>query len=335
MYSLKLTKNYVPLLSQRETEKAIKLVKDGFQQVFSKALGLERISAPVMVRAGSGLNDDLNGIERPVRFDVPQAGFEVEIVHSLAKWKRMALREYGFKSGEGLYADMNAIRRDDSLDNLHSVYVDQWDWEKVIEREERTCEFLKNTVRKIAKAIAETKEQINALYTALEEKLCSDVVFITSEELLRKYPNKTAKEREYEITKEHRTVFVQNIGGKLSDGTRHDGRAPDYDDWKLNGDLLFWHSSLGEPLEISSMGIRVDAQSLLGQLKEANALSRLEYEYHKGIMSGTLPFTIGGGIGQSRLCMLMLEKLHIGEVQVSVWPEQMLRECKAAGVPLL
>ena len=342
MYSLKLTENYTPKLSQRETEKAIKFVKDGFQSVFSSALGLERISAPVMVRSGLGLNDDLNGVERPVSFGireqndaVPQAGFEVEIVHSLAKWKRMALREYSFKSGEGLYTDMNAIRRDDSLDNLHSVYVDQWDWEKVIEREERTCEFLKNTVRKIAKAIAETKEQINALYTALEEKLCSDVFFITSEELLRKYPNKTAKEREYEITKEHRTVFVQNIGGKLSDGTRHDGRAPDYDDWKLNGDLLFWHSALGEPIEISSMGIRVDAQSLLGQLTDANALDRLKYEYHKGIMSGSLPLTIGGGIGQSRLCMLMLEKLHIGEVQVSVWPEEMLRECKAAGVPIL
>ena len=335
MYSLKLTENYTPKLSQRETEKAIKLVKDGFQSVFSSALGLERISAPVMVRSGSGLNDDLNGVERPVRFDVPQAGFEVEIVHSLAKWKRMALSEYGFKSGEGLYTDMNAIRRDDSLDNLHSVYVDQWDWEKVIERSDRTDEFLKSTVRKIAKALADTKDIINGLYPALKEKLCPEVYFITSEELLKMYPNKTVKEREYEIVKKHRTVFVQKIGGALSDGTRHDGRAPDYDDWDKNGDLLFWHSALGEPIEISSMGIRVDAQSLLGQLTDANALDRLKYEYHKGIMSGSLPLTIGGGIGQSRLCMLLLEKLHIGEVQASIWSDETIAECKRAGIELL
>ena len=335
MYSLKLSQDYIPKLTQRETEKAIKLVKDGFQKFFSSELGLERISAPVMVRADSGINDDLNGVERPVRFDIPQAGFEVEIVHSLAKWKRLALYEYGFKPGEGLYTDMNAIRRDDSLDNLHSVYVDQWDWEKVIERKERTREFLEQTVRKIVKAITDTKKYINEIYPVLNSRICPDVYFITSEELLEKYPNLTAKEREHEIVKEHKTVFIIGIGGKLSDGSKHDGRAPDYDDWQKNGDLLFWHETLGEAVEISSMGIRVDENSLHNQLCEADALEREKYEYHRGILSGKLPLTIGGGIGQSRLCLLMLEKLHIGEVQVSVWPEEMLAECKVAGVPIL
>lgn len=335
MYSLKLSQDYIPKLTQRETEKAIKLVKDGFQKFFSSALGLERISAPVMVRADSGINDDLNGVERPVRFDIPQAGFEVEIVHSLAKWKRLALYEYGFKPGEGLYTDMNAIRRDDSLDNLHSVYVDQWDWEKVIERKERTREFLEKTVRKIVKAIVDTKKYINEIYSVLNFRLCPDVYFITSEELLARYPNLTAKEREHEIVKEHKTVFIIGIGGKLSDGGKHDGRAPDYDDWQKNGDLLFWHETLGEAVEISSMGIRVDETSLHAQLCEADALEREKYEYHRGILNGKLPLTIGGGIGQSRLCLLMLEKLHIGEVQVSVWPEEMLAECKVAGVPIL
>ena len=335
MYKLKLTAGYAPKLPQRVTEKAIKQVKDEFQRIFSAALGLERISAPVMVRAGSGINDDLNGVERPVRFDVPEAGFDVEIVHSLAKWKRMALHQYGFVVGEGLYTDMNAIRRDDSMDNLHSVYVDQWDWEKVIGRGDRTVAFLQETVRRIVAALVKTKESINALYPALTASLCPETYFITSEELLQKYPDKTPKEREYEIVKAHKTVFIEKIGGKLSNGEKHDGRAPDYDDWELNGDLLFWHEVLGEPIEISSMGIRVDETSLHTQLEQAGAIEREQYAYHQGILRCELPLTIGGGIGQSRLCMLMLEKLHIGEVQVSVWPSEMLEECRKAGVPIL
>ncbi len=335
MYALKTVTGYVPALTQRETEKAIKQVKDGFEKVFSAALGLERISAPVMVHADTGINDDLNGVERPVRFDVPQAGFDVEIVQSLAKWKRLALYKYGFTTGEGLYTDMNAIRRDDSLDNLHSVYVDQWDWEKVIDRAHRTDAFLHDTVRKIARAIAQTKNEINKFYPQLQTSLCQNVHFVTSEELLQAYPNLSPKEREYEIVKRHKTVFIQKIGGKLSDGSRHDGRAPDYDDWEKNGDLFFWHETLGEPMEISSMGIRVDAASLYRQLAEANATEREKFAYHRGILQGELPLTIGGGIGQSRLCMLMLEKLHIGEVHVSVWPEEMLQECRAAGIPIL
>lgn len=335
MYKLKTVQGYAPKLGHRDTEKAIKLVKDEFQKNLAAALGLERISAPVMVRAHSGLNDDLNGVERPVSFDVPEAGFEVEIVHSLAKWKRMALYEYGFKHGEGLYADMNAIRRDDAMDNLHSVYVDQWDWEKVINRSERNEQFLQAAVRKIAGALADTKEFINGVYPALTHELCREVYFITSEELLKRYPDKSAKEREYEITKLHKTVFIQKIGGTLSDGTRHDGRAPDYDDWELNGDLLFWHSVLGEPIEISSMGVRVDETSLRAQLAAANASEREKYAYHKAILCGKLPLTVGGGIGQSRLCMLLLEKLHIGEVQVSVWSDEMLAACREAGIPIL
>lgn len=335
MYLLKTVKGYKPKLGHRETERAIKIVKDSFQKYLSAALGLERISAPVMVRAGSGINDDLNGVERPVSFDVPAAGFGVEIVHSLAKWKRLALYEYGFKHGEGLYTDMNAIRRDDAMDNLHSVYVDQWDWEKVINCAERTPEFLRAIVSKIAGALADTKEYIAKIYPSLTERLCREVFFITGEELLKLYPDKSAKEREREITRVKKTVFIEKIGGKLSDGTRHDGRAPDYDDWELNGDLLFWHDTLGEALEISSMGIRVDEKSLRFQLKEANAEDRERFEYHKGILEGRLPLTVGGGIGQSRLCMLLLEKIHIGEVQVSVWSDEMLAECKSAGIPIL
>ena len=335
MYTLKTIDGYVPALSQRVTEKAIKQVKDGFQRNFAAALGLERISAPVMVRAGSGINDDLNGTERPVRFDIPAAGFDVEIVHSLAKWKRMALYEYGFQAGGGLYTDMNAIRRDDSMDNLHSVYVDQWDWEKVIERADRTEAFLHGTVQKIAAAIVQTKREINELYPALQTELCPNVYFVSSEELLSAYPNLSAKEREHAVTKAHKTVFIGKIGGRLSNGEKHDGRAPDYDDWELNGDLLFWHEGLGEAIEISSMGVRVDATSLRRQLTAANATDRERYAYHKGILQDELPLTVGGGIGQSRLCMLLLEKIHIGEVQVSVWPDDMRAACKKAGIPLL
>ncbi len=335
MYSLKTAEGYVPKLNRRETEKAIKIVKDGFQKYFSESMKLERISAPVMVRAGNGINDDLNGVERPVSFDVPAAGFDVEIVQSLAKWKRLALHEYGFKTGEGLYTDMNAIRRDDSMDNLHSVYVDQWDWERIISAEKRTSEYLHTVVVTVVNAIADTKEHVKSLYPCLNGSIKRDVFFITSEELLALYPGLSAKEREYEITKKHKTVFIERIGGLLSNGTKHDGRAPDYDDWQLNGDILFWHDTLGEPIEISSMGIRVDAKSLKSQLIAANATSREKYPYHRAILCGELPLTVGGGIGQSRLCMLLLEKLHIGEVQVSVWNDEMLKACKAAGIPVL
>ncbi len=335
MYTLKTIKGYVPKLTQRVTEKAIKQVKDDFQRIFAAALGLERISAPVMVRADSGLNDDLSGIERPVRFDVPAAGFDVEIVQSLAKWKRWALRAYGFGTGEGLYTDMNAIRRDDRLDNLHSVYVDQWDWEKVIADSDRTSAFLHATVQKIVHAIADAKDAVNALYPALRASIERNVTFITSEQLRRQYPRQTPKEREYEIVKAHKTVFIEQIGGGLSDGTRHDGRAPDYDDWDKNGDLLFWHEALGEPVELSSMGIRVNAASLRAQLQAADALDREKYDYHKAVLAGALPLTVGGGIGQSRLCMLLLEKVHIGEVQASVWPSEMLQKCRDAGIPIL
>lgn len=335
MGTLKIVDGYKSKLGRRETEKAIKQVKDGFQKYFAAALGLERISAPVTVRAYSGVNDDLNGVERPVRFDVPAAGFEVEIVHSLAKWKRLALYEYGFKEGEGLYTDMNAIRRDETLDNLHSVYVDQWDWEKVIGGADRNDDFLRDTVRRIVGAIADTKDHITSLYPALDAKINREVFFITGEELRLMYPRLTPKQREREITRKYGTAFIMRIGGKLGDGTRHDGRAPDYDDWKHNGDLLVWHGVLDDAMEISSMGIRVDAASLRAQLAESGATDREKYFYHRAVLNNVLPLTIGGGIGQSRLCMLMLEKLHIGEVQVSVWPEEMLRECKAAGVPIL
>lgn len=335
MTQSKTVQGYTPKLGRRMTEKAIKQVKDEFQRIFSAALGLERISAPMMVRANSGINDDLNGVERAVRFDIPAAGFDVEIVHSLAKWKRWALHEYGFSVGEGLYTDMNAIRRDDRMDNLHSVYVDQWDWEKVISRADRNRAFLHDTVRTIAAVLADTKDRIDALYPQLTAKLKRDVFFITSEELLQTYPDKTPKEREYEIVKAHKTVFIEQIGGKLSNGYAHDGRAPDYDDWSLNGDLLFWHEALNEPVEITSMGIRVDETSLHSQLIEANALEREKFAYHQGILRGEYPLTIGGGIGQSRLCMLMLEKIHIGEVQASVWSDETTQLCKKAGIPLL
>ncbi len=303
MYTLKTIKGYVPKLTQRVTEKAIKQVKDDFQRIFAAALGLERISAPVMVRADSGLNDDLSGIERPVRFDVPAAGFDVEIVQSLAKWKRWALRAYGFGTGEGLYTDMNAIRRDDRLDNLHSVYVDQWDWEKVIADSDRTSAFLHATVQKIVHAIADAKDAVNALYPALRASIERNVTFITSEQLRRQYPRQTPKEREYEIVKAHKTVFIEQIGG--------------------------------EPVELSSMGIRVNAASLRAQLQAADALDREKYDYHKAVLAGALPLTVGGGIGQSRLCMLLLEKVHIGEVQASVWPSEMLQKCRDAGIPIL
>lgn len=309
MYNLILPKNYNPRMSVRETEKAIKFVKDAFQRNFVRNFGFERVSAPLFVVSKSGVNDDLNGVERAVRFDIlEQDGREAEIVHSLAKWKRMALKKYGFREGEGLYTDMNAIRRDDKCDNTHSIYVDQWDWEMVIGKEQRTLEFLKMVVSRIVGAIVDTLEETKKAFPVIDLKLKREVTFITTQELLDRYPDLDGHGRETAAAKEYGTVFLMNIGGALTNGKPHDGRAPDYDDWTLNGDILFYDEILGESLEISSMGIRVDAASLVRQLEIAGANERLSHEYHKQIMAGELPLTIGGGIGQSRLCMLLLQK---------------------------
>lgn len=336
MYNLILPKNYNPRMSVRETEKAIKFVKDAFQRNFVRNFGFERVSAPLFVVSKSGVNDDLNGVERAVRFDIlEQDGREAEIVHSLAKWKRMALKKYCFREGEGLYTDMNAIRRDDKCDNTHSIYVDQWDWEMVIGKEQRTPEFLKMVVSRIVGAIVDTLEETKKAFPVIDLKLKREVTFITTQELLDRYPDLDGHGRETAAAKEYGTVFLMNIGGALTNGKPHDGRAPDYDDWTLNGDILFYDEILGESLEISSMGIRVDAASLVRQLEIAGANERLSHEYHKQIMAGELPLTIGGGIGQSRLCMLLLQKAHVGEVQVSLWPDEMRERCDAAQIRLL
>ncbi len=333
--SLFIPEGYKSALTLRETQHAIKYIKDLFQQNLSFALTLDRVTAPLLVKKGSGINDDLNGVERKVEFSFKEMDNEAEVVQSLAKWKRMALYRYGYNSGEGIYTDMNAIRRDDSVDNIHSFFVDQWDWEKVISKENRNIEFLKTAVRDIVKAIAYTKRKVSLRYPQLTTPICDEVHFITSQELFDMYPDKTAKERENLITEKYKTVFIMQIGGKLSNGMPHAGRAPDYDDWSLNGDLFFWNDVLKEGLEISSMGIRVDENSLKSQLKEANAEERLKFDYHKGIAECKLPYTIGGGIGQSRLCMLLLQKAHIGEVQVSVWPDDMIKQCEEKGIILL
>ncbi len=336
MHLITLPAKYEQKMSIRETEKAIKFVKDAFQRNFVKNFGFERVSAPLFVWSKSGINDDLNGVERPVRFDIlEQGGREAEIVHSLAKWKRTALKKYGFRNGEGLYTDMNAIRRDDKCDNTHSIYVDQWDWEMVITKEQRTPEFLKMVVQRIVGAIVDTLEETKKAFPAVDLTLGREVKFVTTQELLDEFPNLDAHSRETEIAKRYGTVFLMNIGGALSDGKPHDGRAPDYDDWSLNGDILFYDEVLGESLEISSMGIRVDAESLKRQLEIAGATDRLSHSYHREVMSGELPLTIGGGIGQSRLCMLLLQKAHVGEVQVSLWPDEMRSECEKTGIRLL
>lgn len=333
--SLYIPEGYTSALTLRQTQHAIKYIKDIFQQALSFSLILYRVTAPLIVQKGNGINDDLNGIERKVDFSIKEIENDGEVVQSLAKWKRMALYRYGYQPGEGIYADMNAIRRDDDTDNVHSIFVDQWDWEKVITREQRNVETLKDAVKSIVKAIYNTKRKINIRYPQLKTTICDTPFFITSQELEDMYPDKTPKERESIIAKKYKTVFVMQIGGKLSSGEKHDGRAPDYDDWSLNGDLLFWDEVLGSALEISSMGIRVDEASLQKQLAECNALDRNKYDYHKMITNGTLPLTIGGGIGQSRLCMLLLEKAHIGEVQASIWPAEMVEQCNEKGIILL
>ncbi len=327
--------NYKSSLTLRETQHAIKYIKDIFQQSLSFGLTVDRVTAPLIVRKGSGINDDLNGVERKVEFSTKEIDSDAEVVQSLAKWKRMALYRYQYNSGEGIYTDMNAIRRDDDTDNIHSIFVDQWDWEKVITKNDRNIEFLKSTVCSIVKAIAFTKRKVKLRYPQLKGTVCETPFFITSQELEDMYPNKTPKERERLITEQYKTVFVMQIGGKLKSGQKHDGRAPDYDDWTLNGDLLLWNDVLENALEISSMGIRVDSQSLESQLKESDAEDRKKYKYHQMIINNKLPLTIGGGIGQSRLCMLLLEKAHIGEVQASVWPSEMMKQCADNGIILL
>ena len=330
-----LPEHYQPALGLYETQKAIGLIKNIFQVKLCAALHLKRVTAPLFVDPATGLNDDLNGVERPVGFDIPAVGIEGQVVHSLAKWKRLALHDYNFFVGNGLVADMNAIRRDEELDNLHSIYVDQWDWEKVIDESTRNEAYLKDTVRRIVSAICGTLDELKWQFSSLDTDLCRDVFFLTAQELEDMYPQLTPKEREGVITKKHRTVFIQQIGGKLRSGKPHDGRAPDYDDWSLNGDLLFWHEPLQCALEISSMGIRVNPESLDRQLAEAGCDNRRELPFHKMLLNGELPLTIGGGIGQSRLCMLLLGKAHIGEVQASLWDEETKRLCKEAGIVLL
>ena len=320
--ALMIPENYDPHLTVRETQEAIKYIRDTFQKEFGKEMNLERISAPLFVEKSSGLNDNLNGVERPVQFDIAGIpGETVEVVHSLAKWKRMALHEYGFQPGEGLYTNMNAIRRDEELDNLHSCYVDQWDWEKVITKEDRTIETLKETVRTIFKIIKHMQHEVWYKYPNAVNHLPKEITFITSQENL--------------ITKEYGCVFLMQIGDKLASGEPHDGRAPDYDDWQLNGDILFWFENLNCALEISSMGIRVDEKSLEEQLKKAGCEDRRSLPYHRMLLEGQLPYTIGGGIGQSRLCMLLLNRAHVGEVQASIWPNDMIEECRRHNIFLL
>ena len=329
---------YRSLLSVYDTQMAIGLLHRLFEDNLSAALNIYRVSAPLFVEEASGLNDNLNGYERPVSFSISATGTEAQVVQSLAKWKRMALHRYGFYPGKGIYTDMNAIRRDeDELDNLHSVYVDQWDWEAVITERDRTLDYLKSTVIKIVDAVCDTQETLQAIYPklALVSRICRRVRFLTAQELEDMYPDRTPKEREDLITKEFGTVFLMQIGGKLKSGQKHDGRAPDYDDWALNGDILLWNDLLGCSFEISSMGIRVDPESLDRQLRESGCDERRSLVYHRMLLNGELPLTIGGGIGQSRLSMILLGKCHIGEVQASVWPAETQKLCAERGVMLL
>lgn len=334
--SLLLPEGYASSLGVRDTEVAIKYIKDTFESKLSKALNLQRVSAPLFVRPETGLNDDLNGVERPVSFDAPSVGgADLQIVHSLAKWKRMALGLYGFKPGEGLYTDMNAIRRDEETDNLHSMYVDQWDWESVINKSDRNTDTLMNTVKKIYGAIKDTQKSVCAKFPVLQNNLPEDIFFITTQELEDMYPELNQKERENAIAKEKKAVFLMQIGGKLKSGEKHDGRAPDYDDWTLNGDIILYYPVLDIAFEVSSMGIRVDEDALVAQLKEAGCEDRLERDFHKKLLNCELPYTIGGGIGQSRICMYMLGKAHIGEVQSSVWSDEMHKLCDEKNIHLL
>lgn len=336
--SLILPEKYQPTLTIRDTEAAIVFIRERFQEVLGQKLHLQRMSAPLFVEKDTGLNDNLNGVERPVAFDAKDLPKDdtVEIVHSLAKWKRMALKKYGFGIHEGLFTNMNAIRRDEDLDNFHSIYVDQWDWEKIIAKEERTEDTLKETVKKIFSAIKQVETECAERYPASTYRLPEDVHFVTTQELEDTWPDLSPEEREDKIAKKEKAVFIMKIGDKLKrSGQPHDGRAPDYDDWALNGDLIFWYEPLGQKLEVSSMGIRVSPESLHEQLEKADCLDREKLPFHRQLLKGELPYTIGGGIGQSRLCMLLLGKAHIGEVQASVWPSEMLKECEEHHIQLL
>ena len=335
MNQIYIPEGYRPLLDEYDTQRAIAYIKQTFQEEFSGALNLKRVSAPLFVTEESGLNDNLNGYERPVSFDVPAVGEDAQVVHSLAKWKRLALKRYNFGVGNGLYTDMNAIRRDESLDNIHSIYVDQWDWEKVITAENRNLDYLKLIVRAIVKAICNTNDRLHVRYPQLQVKLDDEVSFITTQELEDMYPDLTGSQREKAYVKQHHTACIMQIGGKLKSGKPHDGRAPDYDDWSLNCDIFFWDEVLDRALEISSMGIRVDAAAMEKQLKLSGCEERKKLPFHKMLLNGELPLTIGGGIGQSRLSMLMIGCAHIGEVQSSIWDAETVRACEEAGIRLL
>ena len=328
---------YKPIFEKLEAQKAIKLIKDTFERKLAQSLNLIRVSAPLMVPSDTGVNDLLNGYERPVEFDVKETKRKLQIVQSLAKWKRMALKKYGFKPGEGLYTDMNAIRRDEDTDNVHSIYVDQWDWEKIITKEDRNEEYLKKTVRSIFNVFKLTEDVLLEAFPEkkLKRTVPNDIFFISSQELEDLYPDKRPRERENLITKEKGAVFITQIGKKLKSGKVHDGRSPDYDDWELNGDILLWYEPLGVSIELSSMGIRVDPKSLDKQLKEAGNDDRRDLLYHKLLLNGELPLTIGGGLGQSRICMYFMKTVHIGEVQASVWPEEMVQEFREKGIEFL
>lgn len=334
--NLVVPEHYQSALDIRETEVAIKTVKDFFERALSANLNLTRVSAPLFVAPESGLNDNLNGVERPVSFGIrEQCERKVEIVHSLAKWKRHALKRYGFSHGEGLYTDMNAIRRDEDTDNLHSIFVDQWDWERIIDKEERNIDTLKEVVTKVYASLQETEDYMAMQYSYIEKSLPTDITFITTQELEDKYPGKTPKEREYEAVKEYGAIFLMQIGDKLASGEPHDGRAPDYDDWSLNGDIIVYYPVLDIALELSSMGIRVDEDALREQLKKAGCTERESLPFQKEILEKKLPYTIGGGIGQSRICMFFLKKAHIGEVQASIWPDKVIEEAEKKNLYLL
>ncbi len=335
MNKIYIPEGYTPLLDEYDTQRAISYIKQTFQSEFANALNLKRVSAPLFVTEASGLNDNLNGHEKPVSFSVPAIGADAQVVHSLAKWKRLALKKYNFVIGGGLYTDMNAIRREEDLDNLHSIYVDQWDWEKVITKETRTMEYLKLIVTSIVNSICDTNDRLHVRFPQLRIALCREVSFVTTQELEDMYPELTAKERENEYVKAHKTAFIMQIGGKLRSGKPHDGRAPDYDDWELNGDIFFWNDVLKCAVEISSMGIRVDAESLDRQLTISGCDDRRALPFHKMLLNNELPLTIGGGIGQSRLCMLMMGCAHIGEVQSSIWDDETVKACEEAGIRLL
>ena len=335
MNKIYIPEHYRPTLDAYDTQRAIAYIKNTFQDEFSAALNLKRVSAPLFVTEDSGLNDNLNGYERPVSFDIPAVGADAQVVHSLAKWKRLALKRYNFSVGGGLYTDMNAIRRDEELDNIHSIFVDQWDWEKVITRENRNLDFLKLIVTAIVRAICNTNDRLHVRYPQLHTALSPEVSFITSQELEDLYPSLTPSQREKAYVREHPTTCIMQIGGALRSGKPHDGRAPDYDDWALNCDIFFWDAVLDRALEVSSMGIRVDEESLDRQLKLAGCDDRRELPFHKILLAGQLPLTIGGGIGQSRLAMLLLGCAHIGEVQSSVWDHETVAACEKAGIPLL